>query len=119
MGQVPNPVQGRIPLGVGVVSTVGMLIKLVKHDGNTYRAISVPKSAIPPPLWPVKEVVMIVGVPQLGVTLVVEARRWAEKKSVIYYTVKRPYSEYFTELARQGIREIVLYQVLPKGGGRV
>jgi len=110
----PNLAGGGPPLGVGVVPSVGVLVKLVKHDRDSYRGISVPRSAVPQPLWHVREVVMVVGIPQVGVSLVLEARKWEEKKSVIYYIVKRPYSEYFTQLAKQGIREIVLYQILPK-----
>jgi len=103
---------------IGQIVGAATLIRIVKHHGEDYRVLSVPKSAIPQALWQAKEVIMFVVVPQSAIPLAVEARKWAEKRNYIYYTTKRPYSTYFTQLAKQGVREVILLQVIPKGGGR-
>jgi len=97
---------------------VGNVIRIVKHHGDDYRVLSVPKSAVPQPLWQAKEVILFVVVPGNNIPLSVEAKRWVEKRHHIYYIVRKPYSTYFTQLAKQGVREIILLQVIPKGGGR-
>jgi len=103
---------------VPIVIGAGALIRINKHHGNDYRVLSVPKSAIPQALWQAKEVIMLVVVPNNNIPLTLEARRWTEKRNYIYYTVRKPYTDYFRRLVEQGIREIVLLQVIPKGGGR-
>jgi len=100
------------PSKLPIVPSVGVPVKLIRHDKGVYKVIGIPKSAAP--RMAVKEVLMLVGVPQLGVTLVIEAKRWVEKRNLIYYITRKPYSEYLTQLASQGIREIVLYQIIPK-----
>jgi len=96
---------------------VGTIARIIKHHEGDYRALSVPKSAIPQQLWAVKEVIMVVATPQSNFQLVVQAKKWVEKRHHIYYIVRKPYSDYFKKLAEQGVREIVLLQIIP-GGGR-
>jgi len=109
-----------IPGIPSLVPAVGVPARLLKHDKGVYKVISVPKSAVPPPLLKVRRVVIVAGVPQMGnVTIAIEARRWLERVHHVYFVTKKPYSDYLTQLANQGIREIVVYQVVPtsEGGG--
>jgi len=107
-------IPGRLPVAPGV----GVPAKLIKHDRRAYKGIAVPKGAVPQALLKAGKVLLILGVPQQGVTIAVEARPWVEKVSLVYFITRKPYSEYLTKLAEQGIREVVLYQIVPVGEGR-
>jgi len=97
-----------------LVPSVGVPAKLLKHDVKGYKVISVPKSIVPPPLLKVRKVVIIAGVPQLGnVAIAIEARRWLERVHHVYFITRKPYSDYLTQLAAQGIKEIIVYQIVP------
>jgi len=88
------------------VLSVGVSAKLLKHDAKGYKVASVPKSAVPP-LLKVREVVIVAGVPQMGnVTIAIEARRWLERVHHVYFITRKPYSDYLTQLAGQGVNEI-------------
>jgi len=103
-----------IPGIPGFVPAVGVPAKLLKHDARGYKVISVPKSAVPPPLLKVRKVVIVAGVPQMGnVTVAIEARRWLERVHHVYFITRKPYSDYLTQLASQGIKEIIVYQIVP------
>jgi len=81
--------------------SVGISAKFLKHDAKAYKVISVPKSAVPPPLL---KVVIIAGVPQLdNVTIAIEARRRLERVHHIYSSRGSPTAT--TQLAAQGIKE--------------
>jgi len=103
-----------IPGIPGLVPAVGVPAKLLKHDAKGYKVISVTKSAMPPPLLKVRKVVIIAGVPQMGnVTIAIEARRWLERVYHVYFITRKPYSDYLTQLASQGVKEIIVYQIAP------
>jgi len=104
-------------IGVGI----GVPVKLLRHDKKTYRVISVPKSAVPEAVLKVRDVVIVLGVPQQGATIAVEAKLWVEKARHVYYITRKPYSDYLTRLAEQGTRELIMYQIAPTTprGGRV
>jgi len=91
----------------------GVPVKLLKHDSKAYKVIGVPKSAVPEPILRIKEVVMAIGVPQLNTTITIEARVWVEKRRFVYFITRKPYSDYLTRLAEQGVREVLLYQIVP------
>jgi len=103
-------------IGVGV----GIPVKLLRHDAKTYKVIAVPKSAVPEAMLKVHDVVIVLGIPQQGTTIAVEARKWTEKVHHVYYITRKPYSDYLTRLAEQGIRELIMYQIAPTTprGGR-
>lgn len=97
-----------------LVHAVGIPAKLLKRDKGVYKVISVPKSAMPPPLLKVRKVVIIAGVPQMGnVAIAIEARRWLERVYHVYFITRKPYSDYLTQLASQGVKEIIVYQIVP------
>jgi len=103
-----------IPGIPSMVPAVGVPAKLLKHDKGTYKVVSIPKSAVPPPLLKVRKVVIVAGVPQMGnVTIAIEARRWLERVNYVYFVTKKPYSDYLTRLATQGVKEILVYQIVP------
>jgi len=92
---------------------VGVPVKILRHDAKTYKVIAVPKSAVPEPLLRVKEVVMVLSVPQLNTAITVEARKWTEKVRHVYFLTRKPYSDYLTRLAEQGYKELVMLQIAP------
>jgi len=109
-----------IPGIPSLVPAVGVLARLLKHDKGTYKVISVPKSTVPPPLLKVRKVVIVAGVPQMGnVTIAIEARRWLERVNYVYFVTRKPYSDYLTRLAAQGVKEIIVYQIVPTSEERV
>jgi len=109
-----------IPGIPSMVPSVGVPAKLLRHDKKTYKIISVPKTAVPPPLLKVRKVVIVAGVPQMGnVTIAIEARRWLERVNYVYFVTRKPYSDYLTRLVSQGIREIIVYQIVPTSEERV
>jgi len=77
----------------------------------------VPKSAVPPPLLKVWEVVIVAGVPQLGnVAIAIEARRWLKRVHHVYHaqTVLRlPHA-----IGKSGNQKIIVCQIVPTGEGR-
>ena len=93
-----------IPGIPAIVPSVGVSAKLLKHDAKGYKVISVPKSAVPPPLLKVWKVVIVASVLQLGnVTTAIEARRWLERVHHVYFITKKTYSDFLTQLASQGV----------------
>jgi len=96
-----------IPGMPNLVTRVGASDRLLKHDAKGYKVASVPKSAVPLPLPKVRKVVIVAGVPQMGnVTIAIEARRWLERVHHVYFITRKPYSDYLTQLASQGVNEI-------------
>jgi len=87
-------------------------VKLQKHDGG-YSVIAVPKLAVSEQVLRAEEVVLTVGAP--GATpFAVEARKWVERRKMVYFITRKPYSDYLSELARQGVRTLLLYSIAPK-----
>jgi len=76
------------------VPSVGVSAKFLKHGAKAYKVISVPKSAVPPPLLKVWKVVIIASAPQLNnISIAIEARRWLESTPRLLIT-RKPYSDY-------------------------
>jgi len=86
-----------------LVPSVGISAKLLRRDKGMYKVISVPKSAVSPPLLKVRKVVIVAGMPQMGnVAIAIDARRWLERVHHVYFITRKPYSDYLTQLAAQG-----------------
>jgi len=97
------------------LQAAGVPVKIVKHGKTGYRAIAVPKSAVPEAVLNVKEVVMVLSVPQQVTTVMVEARLWRVRQRAVYFITAGPYADWLNYLAEQGIRGLVMYQIAPKG----
>jgi len=105
MSKTPNP---------GVPITGGVPVKIVKH-GRDYRALVIPKNALTEAVLRAgREVIITLASPQ-GDVVNVEARLWRERKRAVYFVVAGPYADYLTELAGQGVRVLLMYNIVPKG----
>jgi len=90
-------------------------VKIVKHSKTEYRVIAVPRSAVPEALLRQGvEVTIVLGGLQQG-AVVVEARFWRAGRRVAYFIASGPYADYLNQLASQGVRGLVMYQIAPKG----
>jgi len=96
------------------VKVPGVPVKIQKHDGG-YKVVAVPKSAVPEYVLRADEVQITLGTPQQGTLFVIEARKWLERVRYVYYVTRKPYSDFLNQLARQGVRTLLMYNIVPKG----